>query len=181
MVLRPGELSRVPYAEPSASQGLPTAFYNESHHRFRADLRRFFDEEVMPDAVANDAQGKHPPIELWQRMGSAACSPLASKPALGSETSSTTVGSPSRGDRPGAVRRLPRAYIAHEGFCRLGVPGYCDGLGAGFVIGLPVLQFGSPAVATRVGREVLCGHKRHRARHLRPRSRERRRWPRLRC
>ena len=33
VVLRPGELSRVPYANP-AFQGLPTAFYNESHHRF---------------------------------------------------------------------------------------------------------------------------------------------------
>ena len=39
--------------------------------------------------------------------------------------------------------------------------GYCDGLGAGFVIGIPpVLQFGSPEIAKRVGREVLLGDKR---------------------
>jgi alkylation response protein AidB-like acyl-CoA dehydrogenase len=51
--------------------------------------------------------------------------------------------------------------IAHEEFCRLGVPGYCDGLGAGFVIGIPpVLQFGNPELARKVGREVLLGEKR---------------------
>lgn len=56
VVLEPGELSKVPYAEASAFQGLPSAYYKPSHHRFRADLRKFFDEEVMPDAVAFDAQ-----------------------------------------------------------------------------------------------------------------------------
>ena len=51
--------------------------------------------------------------------------------------------------------------IAHEETCRLGVPGYVDGLGAGLVIGLPpVLQFGRPEVARKVGREVLLGKKR---------------------
>ena len=136
VVLRPGELSRVPYAEPSAFQGLPTAFYNESHHRFRADLRRFFDEEVMPDAVANDAQGKHPPIELWQRMGSRGmlASRIQAGPWLRDIVDNCGV------TLPGGI--APEQFdahelIAHEEFCRLGVPGYCDGLGAGFVIGLP--------------------------------------------
>lgn len=161
VVLRPGELSRVPYAEPSAFQGLPTAFYNESHHRFRADLRRFFDEEVMPDAVANDSQGKHPPIELWQRMGARGmlASRIQAGPWLRDIVDNCGV------TLPGGI--APEQFdafhelIAHEEFCRLGVPGYCDGLGAGFVIGLPpVLQFGSPELATRVGREVLCGRKR---------------------
>jgi len=48
--LWPGELSTVPYAEASAFMGLPSAFYKESHHRFRADLRRFFDVEAGPES-----------------------------------------------------------------------------------------------------------------------------------
>ena len=38
----------MPYAEASAFMGLPSAFYKESHYRFRADLRRFFDVEAGP-------------------------------------------------------------------------------------------------------------------------------------
>jgi hypothetical protein len=70
VVLAPGELSQVPYAEPSAFQGLPSPFYDESHFRFRAALRRFFDEEVMPDAVSLDARGVHPSKDLWRKLGS---------------------------------------------------------------------------------------------------------------
>lgn len=161
VVLEPGELSKVPYAETSAFQGLPSAYYKPSHHRFRADLRKFFDEEVVPDAVAFDQQGKHPPLELWQKMGRRGM--LASRVQAGPwlrdlvENCGATL--------PGGI--APEEFdcfhelIAHEEFCRLGVPGYCDGLGAGFVIGLlPVLQFGTREVARRVGREVLLGDKR---------------------
>ena len=67
--LAPGELSTVPYAEPSAFQGVPSPYYDDSHRRFRRDLRAFFDTEVMPDAVANDARGVHPSKELWRKLG----------------------------------------------------------------------------------------------------------------
>lgn len=161
VVLEPGELSKIPYAEASAFQGLPSAYYKPSHHRFRADIRKFFDEEVMPDAVAFDQQGKHPPLELWQKLGRRGM--LASRIQAGPwlkdlvDNCGATL--------PGGI--TPEEFdcfhelIAHEEFCRLGVPGYCDGLGAGFVIGLPpVLQFGTREVARRVGREVLLGDKR---------------------
>ena len=46
------------------------SFYDESHFRFRAALRRFFDEEVMPDAVSLDARGVHPSKDLWRKLGS---------------------------------------------------------------------------------------------------------------
>ncbi|MGB1736754.1 MAG: cytochrome b5 domain-containing protein, partial [Pseudomonadales bacterium] len=54
VALAPGELSAVPYAESGAFQGLPSPYYDDSHRRFRRDLRHFFDEKVVPDAVAND-------------------------------------------------------------------------------------------------------------------------------
>jgi alkylation response protein AidB-like acyl-CoA dehydrogenase len=162
VTLEPGELSRVPYAEPSAFQGLPSPYYNDSHRRFRLDLRKFFDEEVMPDAVALDARGTHPSPELWRLLGKRGV--LASRvqhgPWLKDVVDNCGV------TLPGGVRTDEFDYfhelIAHEEASgRLGVPGYADGLGAGFVIGLPpVLQFGKPEVAKRVGREVLTGTKR---------------------
>ena len=77
-------------------------------------------------------------------------------------TSSTGWGHPPGGppEQFDALHEL----IAHEEFCRLGVPGYCDGLGAGFVIGLPPCCSSSPA-ATRVGRGAL---RQTIGRHLRP-------------
>ena len=56
---------------------------------------------------------------------------------------------------PGGIKPVEfdcfHELIAHEEFCRLGVPGYCDGLGAGFVIGIPpILQFGTPELSRRV-------------------------------
>eukprot|EP00958_Prasinococcus_capsulatus_P007296 scaffold682_cov355-Prasinococcus_capsulatus_cf.AAC.6 len=51
--------------------------------------------------------------------------------------------------------------IAHQEVARLGTPGVTDGLGSGMVIGLPpVLHFGRPALAARVGGEVLRGERR---------------------
>ena len=162
VTLEPGTLSNVPYAEPSAFQGLPSPYYNETHRRFRLDLRKFFDEEVVPDAVALDARGTHPSPELWRLLGKRGV--LASRVQHGPwlkdvvENCGVTL--------PGGVRTDEFDYfhelIAHEEASgRLGVPGYADGLGAGFVIGLPpVLQFGKPEVAKRVGREVLTGTKR---------------------
>ena len=161
VALAPGELSAVPYAESGAFQGLPSPYYDDSHRRFRRDLRHFFDEKVVPDAVANDAAGKPPPLDLWREMGTRGM--LASRvqpgPWLRDIVDNCGVTLPG-GISPEEFDSF-HELIAHEEFCRLGVPGYCDGLGAGFVIGLPpILQFASPDVSRRVGREILCGEKR---------------------
>ena len=42
----------------------------------------------MPDAVANDAAGKHPPLELWQKLGRAGM--LASRVPSGRGLHSST-------------------------------------------------------------------------------------------
>jgi alkylation response protein AidB-like acyl-CoA dehydrogenase len=162
VVLAPGELSQVPYAEPSAFQGLPSPFYDESHFRFRAALRRFFDEEVMPDAVSLDARGVHPSKDLWRKLGSRGilASRVQSGPWLQDVVDNCGVVLPG-GIKPAEFDAFHELIAHEESSGRLGVPGYADGLGAGFVIGLPpVLQFGTSEVSKRVGREVLTGVKR---------------------
>ena len=50
--------------------------------------------------------------------------------------------------------------ICHEEVFRLGVPGLSDGLGSGFVIGLPaVVAFATPALKSRVVPECISGDK----------------------
>ena len=159
--LAPGELSTVPYAEPSAFQGVPSPYYDDSHRRFRRDLRAFFDTEVMPDAVANDARGVHPSKELWRKLGMRgvlACR-VQSGPWLKDVVENCGVQLPG-GITPEQFDPFHELIAHEESSGRLGVPGYADGMGAGLVIGLPpVLQFGEPALARRVGREVLTGEK----------------------
>ena len=47
----PGELSKVPYAEPTwLSAGYHSPYYSENHRTFQKAVRKFFDEVVQPDA-----------------------------------------------------------------------------------------------------------------------------------
>jgi alkylation response protein AidB-like acyl-CoA dehydrogenase len=51
--------------------------------------------------------------------------------------------------------------IAHEEVARLGSPGFADGLGAGFCIGLPpLINFGTEHMKKNIVPEVLRGNKR---------------------
>lgn len=151
----PGSVSAVPYAESSFWHSWKSPYYTESHKRFRAAIRKFFDEEVMPDAAKWDEAGTEPSAELFRKMGAAGI--LASRIGKGPWLEGLSL--------PAGVTPQEFDYfheqIAHEEVARLGVPGFCDGVGAGLIIGLPpVLQFGAPEIARKVGRECLLGEKR---------------------
>ena len=45
------------------------SYYNESHHRFRKELRAFIEEHISPDAPQWDEDGERPSLELNQLMG----------------------------------------------------------------------------------------------------------------
>lgn len=65
----PGMLSKVPYAEPSSFQGFHSAYFNESHHRFRKAVREFIANEIEPEAMVNDANGETASEQVFQKMG----------------------------------------------------------------------------------------------------------------
>ena len=61
------ELSKVPYAEIDMKN---SPFYNESHHRWRAECRRFFWEEgIVQWCESAEGSGKTPPPELYAKLG----------------------------------------------------------------------------------------------------------------
>lgn len=161
-----GDLELVPYAEPAAFApsvaNKPTSlYYNESHVKFRKACRLFFDTHVAPVCVKADENGEHPTQEVYELLGKNGLlvARMPKGPWMLDVVESCGV------ELLGGVNVNEfdsfHELIAHEETCRLGVPGYVDGLGAGLVIGLPpVLQFGRPDVARKVGREVLLGKKR---------------------
>ncbi|KAI9206338.1 acyl-CoA dehydrogenase/oxidase [Polychytrium aggregatum] len=151
---KPGTISKVPYSEPSYLQGLKTPYYKPTHEAFRAAVRKFVEEELIPDAQTLDEQGKYPSIETFRKMGQFGL--LAARMGPGPHLQLVSL--------PSGVRAEEFDYfhemIAHEEIARLGFPGYLDGLATGMVIGLPpVLIFGAKK-HPQVIRDVLSGNKR---------------------
>ena len=150
-----GSLSRVPYAESSVWQGGKSAYYKESHQRFKLAVRKFFDEVVLPEAKVRDGSGEAPSKEVFEKCGEFGL--LASRIGPGPWLKGRTL--------PGGIKPEEFDYfhelIAHEEMAAMGYPGYADGLACGMVIGLPpVLHFGRPELAKQVVEEVLAGKKR---------------------
>lgn len=152
-----GTVSKVPYAEASYWLGFKSTYYNDSHVRFRAAVRKFFEEEIVPDAQLNEDMGKPPTKEVYQKMGKFGL--LACRMGPGPHLKLFP-------ELPGGVKHDEFDYfheqIAHEELAAAGgTPGYTDGIGAGFVIGLPtVMVFGSKELKAKVVPECLKGDKR---------------------
>jgi hypothetical protein len=66
----PGTISEVPYAESNFWEGFTSRYYDESHLKLRAHVRKFFDTELpLTTAAALDEAGEEPSQELYEKMG----------------------------------------------------------------------------------------------------------------
>jgi len=155
-------VSTVPFAEPAwiRGGGWRSPFHTESHRQFRDGVRALLHEHVVPEMADAEESGTPPTLELYQAIGRGGL--LASRigtscmPAL---PHIPDIKLPS-GLSPDKFDYF-HEQIAHEEVGYLGYPGFCDGLGAGFCIGLPpVLHFGQSALRNKVVAEVLKGDKR---------------------
>jgi alkylation response protein AidB-like acyl-CoA dehydrogenase len=152
----PGSLSKVPYGEASAFQGFHSPYYTESHHKFRAAVRAFYQQEVEEEAILFDDNGKAASDQVFQKLGSSGI--LACRMGPGPHLKLVE-------QLPGGVKAEEFDYfheqIAHEETSRMGCPGYQDSIGTGMVIGLPpVLNFARKEIKEKVVAEVLSGKKR---------------------
>ncbi|KAH6913048.1 acyl-CoA dehydrogenase [Coprinopsis sp. MPI-PUGE-AT-0042] len=137
-----GELSKVPYAEPTwLSAGYHSPYYTES--------KKFFDEIVTPDARAREEDGKPPSPSVIEAMAKVNLHAMRMGP-----------GKHLKGlELMGGIVK-PEELIITQELARSGCRGYGDGLMAGSVIGLPpVLNFGSDEIKKKVIPEVLSGKK----------------------
>jgi alkylation response protein AidB-like acyl-CoA dehydrogenase len=64
-----GDISKVPYAEPSNLQGFKSPYFKESHFKFRKAVREFMEKEVLPEGLSFDESGKAASKETFKKMG----------------------------------------------------------------------------------------------------------------
>ena len=71
--LAPGELSAVPYAEPSwLADGYRSPYYTPNHRQFQKAIRKFFVEVIYPEAVRCEESGRRISQEVFDKLRYAA-------------------------------------------------------------------------------------------------------------
>jgi len=152
----PGELSEVPYAEPTwLSKGFYSPYYTDNHREFQKQCRKFVDEVLYDDAQLHEEDGKRVTQSVLDQMAVLEMHAMRLGP-----------GKHLKG------RKLMNGLVAPEKFdyfhelvitqelTRVGARGYGDGLLGGMVIGLPpVLNFGSSELQKRIVPDILAGKK----------------------
>ncbi|KAG8918275.1 hypothetical protein FRC02_002492 [Tulasnella sp. 418] len=154
--LAPGELSPVPYAEPTwLSKGYHSPYYKESHRKLQQAVRKFTDEVLYPDAQAREEDGKRPSQSVYDAMAPLNLHTMRLGP--GKHLKGLTL-------MGGIVQPEEFDYfhelVITQEFVRANARGYADGMLGGMVIGLPpVLNFGSEKLKQEVVPPVLAGKK----------------------
>ncbi|KAJ7284910.1 acyl-CoA dehydrogenase [Mycena rebaudengoi] len=152
----PGEISQVPYAEPSwLAQGFLSPYYTENHRKFQVAVRKFVDEFIYPEAQVKELDGTRVSQDILDKM--AALNMHAMRLGPGKHLKGLTL-------MNGLVKPEQYDYfhelILTQEISRCGARGYGDGLLAGMVIGLPpVLNFGSDELKARIIPDVLLAKK----------------------
>ncbi|WFD30863.1 hypothetical protein MSPP1_001887 [Malassezia sp. CBS 17886] len=152
----PGELSKVPYAEPSwLVKPFNTPYYKESHHRLQQAMRKLVDEVVTPSAKVCEETGDHPPRDLMKLFGKLGINPMRLGPGkhlYGRELMGGVV----TGEEFDYFHELIITQELARSSCR----GFMDGFLAGMVIGLPpILNFGSDSLKEEIVEPVFSSEK----------------------
>ncbi|KAI6115601.1 acyl-CoA dehydrogenase/oxidase [Pisolithus croceorrhizus] len=151
-----GELSQVPYAEPTwLSPGYHSPYYSDNHRQFQKAVRRFIDEVVYPDAQAREEDGKRPSQIVFDKMADLNLHAMRLGPGKHLKGRVLMGGIV----KPEEFDYFHELIITQE-LVRCGARGYGDGMLGGQVIGLPpVLNFGSPELQARIVPDILAGKK----------------------
>ncbi|KAJ9156540.1 Acyl-CoA dehydrogenase [Pleurostoma richardsiae] len=153
----PGELSRVPYAEPLwLTPPFRSPYYSDSHRRLQRAIREFTDLHVTPEAQQKERDGTYVSQELIERMSRAGVLHMRLGP-----------GKHLRGVEllGGAVKPEEFDYfhdlVMSQEMSRSCARGFQDGNMAGMVIGLTaVLNFANDeGFKKRIADEVFSGKK----------------------
>lgn len=152
-------ISAIPFAELPAFQGQQSPYFGESHRRFAEGCREFVMKELMPIAAERDLRGEYPDEELREKLG--ANGMLVSRMGPGpwmKDAAANGIG------LPGGVKHDEFDYfhemIAHQEISRIGLPGFIDGLGAGWLISVPAIyNFASEDMKRAIGPDLLAGKK----------------------
>jgi alkylation response protein AidB-like acyl-CoA dehydrogenase/predicted heme/steroid binding protein len=145
-----------PFAETPFIRGWASAYTNESHKNFRASVRKFVDENILPEMEYMHEKGEDPSEELFAKLGKSgiiasrvgkAAMPFVKK--LGIELPANL--SPDNFDHFHEMAAVQEIY-------RIGSGGVSDAFGVGATIGLPpIIYFGKSELKKRIVPEILLG------------------------
>jgi len=149
-----GQISKVPYAEPSHLQGVPSPYFKESHVALRKAARKFYSEETMEEALECEATDKAPSRELRLRCGELGIVAMVLGPGEHLKMPAALCG--------GVVKPEEFDYfhemVVQEERSRTMCPGYEDGLDGAVSIGAPViLKYGSDWMKKEVLPSIISG------------------------
>ncbi|KAG0700081.1 acyl-CoA dehydrogenase/oxidase [Suillus ampliporus] len=154
--LAPGELSLVPYAEPTwLTPGYFSPYYSDNHRKFHKAVRAFLTEHVYPEAVRCEENGKRISQEVVDKLSE--INFLAMRLGPGKHLKGLTL-------MGGIVKPEEYDYfhelILNTELARFGTRGFVDGLLNGGVIALPpILNFGTPEQRAKFIPDILAGKK----------------------
>lgn len=152
----PGDLSPVPYSEPTWLTPIyKSPYYNESHRRLQRAVREFVDKDVYPEAQEKELDGTHISQALVDKM--AQNNLLAMRLGPGRHLHGRTV----MGCVPGEQVDYFHDLLTLQELARVNARGFQDGNMAGLMISLTaVRQWANDSdLRDRVTRECLGGQK----------------------
>lgn len=152
----PGDLSVVPYGEPTwLTSKFKSPYYKDSHRRLQKAMRLFTDTEITPVAQECEKTGKHVPQELIDKMSKAGILHMRIGPGKHMH------GVDLMGVMKGEEFDYFHDMIVTQEMVRANARGFQDGNMAGMTISLTaVLQFANDeAWKNRISHEVFSGKK----------------------
>lgn len=152
----PGDLSRVPYAEPIwLTPVFKSPYYKETHRKLQRAVREFVDRDIYPEAQQKEQDGTYISQELVDKM--AANNMLAMRLGPGKHLAGRTL----LGGIPGEEFDYFHDLIVAQELSRAVARGFQDGNMSGMMISLTaVRQWANDAeLRDRVTEECLSGNK----------------------
>ncbi|KAF8305921.1 peroxisomal acyl-CoA-dehydrogenase [Clavulina sp. PMI_390] len=155
-VPKAGDLSEIPYAEPSwLTKGYHSPYYTDRHRKFQAWLRELVDAELIGEAREFEDSGKIPSqrsVDVQANTNLLAMRMGPGKHLKGLKLANGLV-------EPEEFDYFHELIINQE-YVRTGTRGYNDGTQGGMVIGFPpILNFASKEIQKRIVPEVMSGKK----------------------
>lgn len=151
----PGEVSKVPYAEPMwLTPNYYSPYYSDSHRRLRKEMRAYVDNRVVEVAQRCEENGKRPDVDLVQEMGKLGINAMRMGP--GKHLHGRKLFADIKGEEFDYFHEL----VMTQELVRMAARGFGDGLQGGMVIGLPpIMNFASDDLKKEIVEPVLNGEK----------------------
>jgi len=147
---------QVPYGDPVWYQGWNVSYYNDSHRKFRRDVRIFVETHIMPYCHEWDEAHALPKGFLKKVADAGILAGVVGPPWPTKYAPYTRIAG---GIKPEEFDAFHELILVDE-FSRCGSGGVLWGTYAGLSIGLPpVLQFGPEHMKDRIARDCLYGEK----------------------